>query len=147
MNNQISQPNWRSVIANMPSLRPVIPDMTQHYKDMRKGRERDLGYAYVMFQQLMEQVKSFEASLKDTEEVAAYLSSFGSKIIIQIKTISFINPYLIVFEGNIYGTNEKTRLVQHTTQLNVLFTAISIKPEENRPPRRIGFHSNYNSQG
>jgi len=123
----------------VPRFVPQIPDFTAIHESMRKGKERDLGYAYVMFEHLMVQVRDFEATLKPTEEVAAYLSSFGSQILVQIERIGFMDPYLVVFDGWNISDGKKVRLVQHTSQLSVLFTSMSLKPEETRPARRIGF--------
>ena len=122
------------------SLQPIrIPTVriSQDVLDgMAKGQEFNRGFANVLYEQLMVQIAEFEKELNQDEEIAAYLASFGKEIIIQIEAISFSDPYFIIFEGSV--NNSPVRLVQHVSQLNVLFTSINVK-ELNRPPRRFGF--------
>ncbi len=96
------------------------------------------GFAHILYERLMKEIAEYEAGLNADEEIGAFLSSFGSEIIIQIQDVRYRNPYFIVFEG--INTNDGTRvkLVQHVSQVSVLFTAIKIRDLE-RKPRRIGF--------
>lgn len=117
-----------------------VPDFTEHFRLIQKNKETELGYANILFNSLMEQVRTFETTLNKDEEIAAYLSSFGAQILVQIEEISFLDPYLIVFKGLNTANGKPVRLVQHTSQLSVLLTAFPRKPAETRPVRRIGFH-------
>ncbi|MGD0879239.1 MAG: DUF6173 family protein [Anaerolineales bacterium] len=105
-------------------------------ESIAKQRGFDKGFAKVLYSQLLAQINEFEKILNPEEEVAAYLASFGKEMIIQIEEISFKDPYFIIFEGQVNGS--PVRLVQHVSQINVLFTSINIK-ELNRPARRLGF--------
>ena len=96
------------------------------------------GFANVLYSALMRQIASFEKTLKSDEEIGAYLASFGTEIIVQIESVSYSNPYFIIFEGINTNDGSKVRLVQHVFQTNVLFTAVKLK-ELNRSARRIGF--------
>ena len=107
----------------------------------REQAEHDHGYAYVIFDRLLQQIRDYEATLQPDEEIAAYLSSFGARVLIQIDKISYQDPHLIIFHGTTVEDHKRVQLVQHTSQLNVLFTAVTLKPEEHRPARRIGFHT------
>jgi hypothetical protein len=82
-------------------------------------------------------IADFERELKAEEEIGAYLASFGARIFIRIERVGCRNPYLITFTG-LDEEGRRVELVQHTTQLSVLFVAVPV--EEPRVPRRIGFH-------
>lgn len=97
------------------------------------------GHARVIFDSIMMEIDSFERSLKDTEEVGCYLSSFGQTFFIQIESVSYAQPYLIVFEGLDVKTGQRVKLAQHTTQVSVLFMACEVPKESPRPARRLGF--------
>lgn len=120
-----------------------VGDLGARIEQMAAAKqERDAvvhGFAHVLHERLMAQIADFEAELTEEQEVAAYLASFGSVLLIRIASVGYHNPYLIVF----YGTNEETglpiRLVQHCSQLNVLFTAVAVDTDTVRPARRIGF--------
>ena len=87
------------------------------------------------YRQRGEQIAEFEKSLKADEEVGAYLASFSTEILVHLHNVGFQNPYLIVFTGTNVNNNQPVQLVQHVSQLNVLFTSVKVK--ENA--RRIGF--------
>lgn len=88
----------------------------------------------------MYQIAEFEKRLKPDEEIGAYLASFGREILIQIQNVGHHNPYFIVFYGINTSDGLNVKLVQHVSQINVLFTAIKLS-DLNRAPRRIGFIS------
>lgn len=124
------------------TLSPNIPSFINASSLIERAAERQEelhGFAHVIFDRLMQQIKVFEESLAPDEEVAAYLSSFGARILVQIDHIGYHNPYLIILSGKNVDTQDQVQLVQHCTQLNVLFTALKVQPEEGRKPRRIGF--------
>lgn len=102
-------------------------------------RMTDCGYANILYECLVEQIRDFEKTLQPNQEIGAYLSSFGNAILIQIENIGYHNPFFIVFYGKNIQDNRKVQLVQHTTQLNVLFTSIDLEKDEKREARRIGF--------
>lgn len=109
-------------------------------KVKRENTEFDLGFANVIFEGLKKQIDDFQGTIKDEEEIAAYLSSFGKEILIRIQTITFEKPYLIVFDGFHEKTTDRVRLVQHTSQISVLFEVM--EAPQGRKPFRIGFHPN-----
>ena len=106
---------------------------------MAEGDAFRHGLAHVIHEILMQQITAFERNLHPDEEIAAYLSSFGQRFLIRIENVSYQNPYLIIFEGRREEDGNRAILVQHTTQLNVLFVALKLKADEARAPRRIGF--------
>lgn len=89
---------------------------------------------------LLKEISRFESTLNVDEEIGYFLfTSFAGGTHICIESIYPADPYFVVFEGNIHNTNERIKLVQHSTQINVLFVAVKVQPEEKRQPKRIGF--------
>jgi hypothetical protein len=120
---------------SIPNIQPALPAALEAAK---------LGYADLMYDRLMKQIGEFEKTLNPDEEIAAHLASFGREYIVQIHDIGYHNPYLIVFKGINVADGSKVRLVQHVTQINVLFVAVKVV-EENRKPIRFGFVQNKES--
>jgi hypothetical protein len=118
-----------SIPTPMP---PSLPDMSKLNEIRENVEMAKAGMASVLHDRLMNQIQDFEKDLESNEEIGAYLSSFGTTFLIQIETVKFHNPFFIIFDGYTIDTKQKVRLVQHTTQLNVLFTSIKLNPEEKR---------------
>lgn len=106
---------------------------------IRKGAEERFGYANVMFKCLLEEIAEFESCLNSNEEIGAYFTSITGGICLHIESISYRDPYYIIFSGTT-ELGQKARLVQHVTQTSILFVPIKVMPEENREPRRFGFN-------
>lgn len=102
------------------------------------------GFAHIIYDCLMRRIADFETTLKPDEEVGAYLASFGAQKVIRVERVGFANPFLISFTG-LDENGCRVELVQHTTQLNVLFVAMPVAPP--REPRRIGFQSDKQPTG
>jgi hypothetical protein len=130
-------------IGSINSNRVNLLDDEELWKSIESSiktrREQDHGYANVIYEGLLQQIHDFENTLNADEEIAAYLSSFGQTMLIQINKVSYLDPFFIIFYGSNFDDGRQVRLVQHTTQLNVLFTSIKLNPEEKRVVRRIGF--------
>jgi hypothetical protein len=103
-----------------------------------ESRQTDLGFANIMHDRLMIQIVDFEKGLSSDEELGGYLASFGRELLVRISDIGFHNPYFIVFYGQELNSGMRVQLVQHVSQINVLFTAVP-KQAEHKEPRRIGF--------
>ncbi len=127
---------------SIPTPMPLSsPNMSQLNETRQNVEMAKAGMASVLYERLMEQIQDFEKNLESNEEIGAYLSSFGTTLLIQIEHVGFHNPFFIIFDGYIVDTKQRVRLVQHTTQFNVLFTSIKLNPEEKREVRRIGFNT------
>lgn len=98
-----------------------------------------LGHADLMYERIMRLIYEFESKLKPDEEIGAYLTSFGREVIIQIESVGYMNPYLIVFHGKNTLDASSVQLVQHVSQINLMFVALKLV--EVRKPYRIGFPS------
>ena len=135
-----------SVQATSVTMSPVADpgkSIEEFFRLEAEAEATQRGYAHIMHERLMGCIADFERTLKQNEEVAAYLASFGAQILIRIERVAYRNPYLIIFTGS-DEQGRRVELVQHTTQLNVLFVAVAV--EEPRPARRIGFHSHDDSE-
>jgi hypothetical protein len=133
-------------IPKINLISPQMPDLSEAVQAMQETRMADHGYAHILYERLIKQIQDFEADLDSNEEIAAYLSSFGTTLLIQIEDIGYQNPFFIIFYGYTVNDRQKVKLVQHTTQLNVLFTSVKLRPEESRQARRIGFHTGKENQ-
>ena len=100
--------------------------------------QRNRGFANLIHKCLAEQIKDFEETLNAEEEIGGYLASFGREIFIRIEEIRWHNPYLLIFSGVNLQTQQKVKLVQHASQINVLFAAVPKSPEHEQA-RRVGF--------
>lgn len=110
-------------------LPAITPEMLQNL-------HRDYKDADYQYEILMKFIKEFEDELKDDEEVALQLASFGQSILLQVTDIGYHNPSLISFYG--YVNNQWSQLVQHVNQLNFLLMAVP-KADPDKPAKRIGF--------
>lgn len=88
------------------------------------------------FNSLRRYAMEFEKSLDERHEVGARLVSFGNAVSFQVQQIGYAPPTLISFDG-ITEEGARVRLVQHVTQLSVLFIAMPIM--EDKVKRPIGF--------
>jgi hypothetical protein len=136
------------VIEENPLSRALAVSLADHEREMDRisrlaaeNRAFENGFAHVMHKELMREIYQFEQTLNPNEEIGAYLSSFGQRIFIQIENVEYANPYFIIFDGINTETEGRVRLIQHTSQINVLFVAVQAKHKD-RKPRRIGFLPN-----
>ena len=88
------------------------------------------------FNSLRRYAIAFEESLDERHEVGARLVTFGNAVSFQVQQIGYAPPNLISFDG-VTEEGARVRLVQHVTQLSVLFIAMPIK--EDKVKRPIGF--------
>lgn len=92
-------------------------------------------YADTQFQIIKKYVTAFYNSLDHDHNVGVILTNFGSTVVMEVTSIGFENPVLMVFRGYVNG-NPST-LIQHVSQINFLLTAIKREPD--KPKRQIGF--------
>ncbi|MBQ7826545.1 MAG: hypothetical protein IJ337_09425 [Clostridia bacterium] len=92
-------------------------------------------YADTQFQIIKKYVTDFYNSLDHDHNVGVILTNFGSTVVIEVTSIGFENPVLMVFRGYVNGS--PSTLIQHVSQINFLLTAIKREPD--KPKRQIGF--------
>jgi hypothetical protein len=91
-----------------------------------------------VFASLREYAEEFERGLDAGQEVGARLVSFGSEITLHVRQIGYAKPNIITFDGFLEN-GSRVKLVQHVSQLSVLFVAVPVKAESQKRP--IGFVS------
>jgi hypothetical protein len=117
-------------------LRNVSEDLKN---TMQRGIEEKAGYASVLLKSLREEVKKFESTLSEDESTGTCFTSLidGQRFIIEYMYPQ--DPYFIVIEGYISGSDEKAKLVQHVNQISILFVSVKMPPSNNQKAKRIGF--------
>lgn len=109
---------------------PLPPELDERYAE--------LGYAGILHDRLMAQIRDFEEGLGEDEELAGMIATFGQAVLVRILDVGYHNPYFMVFYGEDLETNERVQLVQHVNQVSVLFRAVPKSPSVAKA-RRIGF--------
>lgn len=92
-----------------------------------------------VFESVRSFAQEFEASLDESHEVGARLVSFGNAVTFHVRTIGYSAPNIIWFDG-ITDDGNRVKLVQHVSQLSVLFVALPAAATEKK--RSIGFVTN-----
>lgn len=117
------------------------PDLTPEQEAALRAREFHLVTAGRMDAQithhyLMERMEAFENGLDEHHELGVRLANSGLAQTIHIRAISYRNPNLIEFRGQLDG-GEVVDLVQHISQLNLLL--VSVPPVQQEKVYRVGF--------
>jgi hypothetical protein len=89
------------------------------------------------YERLILYIQNFEKQLTKGQDVAMGFTGSAAGVI-RIEGMGYFDPDILTF----YGTDDsgqKTQLIQHVGQLNVMLTATSTRSEEDDPVR-IGFH-------
>ncbi len=81
-------------------------------------------------------LKNFEEQLDNEHEVAMGFVG-GDAGVLRVEGIGYFDPDIVTFYGS-DPTGSRTQLVQHVSQLNVMFRALP-KAVEGKAPNRIGF--------
>ena len=97
---------------------------------------RDYKLADFKYEVLKEQIEAFQQSLSDDVDVCVSFASFGTSTLMFVSDISYQNPDLMYFWGQINGN--EAQLIQHVSQLNFILMAVK-KENPKDQPRRIGF--------
>ena len=125
-----------------------LPDISASIRRMQELTQVDYDspiqhvWSDEQFRILRKYIEAFESSLDPEHEVAIMLTNFGQTITMQVTYITYEEPVLMVFKGFVNG--QEATLIQHVNQLNFLLT--SMKKEDDRPKRKIGF-STENNEG
>ena len=118
----------------------ALPDLATTMAEIQATNN---GFARVIFKKLKKRIEDFQARLATNQEIGAYLASFGPQTLISIDRIEYSDPFLIIFSGK-DQTGSRVELVQHTTQLSLLFTTVTLS--EGSHGRRIGFHAGFHAE-
>ena len=88
------------------------------------------------YERLILYIQNFEETLDGEHEVAMGFAG-GEAGVLRIEGMGFFEPDLITFTGTDAG-GARTQLVQHVSQLSVIFRALP-KAADHVEPNRIGF--------
>ena len=140
-------------IAGMPDESKGVADIVQQMLNMKDRLEKPLTPAFfandlipaaernvlasTMYERLAHNIKEFQATLAENEEVGAMLAAFGQTVTISVEDIRFHNPHVIIIDG-LTQDGHRCTLLQHDTQVNILLVAVKA---QHTPARRIGFNS------
>ena len=133
----------KRMIEQMSRAIPTLPNLTPEVTPERFSSKsiellRDPRLANAMSGRLEGQIKDFEATLTENEEVGARLAAFGGSILLHIREISWHNPDLLILEGVLDGSGDRAKLLQHVSQTNLLLVAV--KPPAGQKATRVGFN-------
>lgn len=92
-----------------------------------------------MYKRVIKQINDFEKSLSPELQAGGRLIS-SNNITFNIDDVSFHNPDMIIFHGHLKN-GEVLRLLQHTSQLNLLLVAVPRTDDLSKPRRKIGFQA------
>ena len=81
-------------------------------------------------------LKNFEEQLDNEHEVAMGFTG-GDAGVLRIEGMGYFDPDIVTFYGT-DGDGGRTQLVQHVSQLNVMFRTLP-KADDSKAPNRIGF--------
>lgn len=116
-------------------------NLTDYFKNVNyKDLVRDYKHADYQYEIICKDIKSFQDELDDDHEVALLLAAFGQSVLLKVNGIGYSNPSIIHFYGYVNGN--KAHLIQHVSQLSFLIMAVA-KDDPSKPPRRIGFDTNF----
>lgn len=124
----------------VPQQAQAVPDeiVEARLRELeRQARNAGRFEAEEVCRHLVKRVVEFEKALGEEHEVGIRLANFGVAAEINIRAITFRNPYLIEFTG-LLPTGQTVSLVQHVSQLS--FLLVAVPPALEQPPYRIGFH-------
>jgi len=110
------------------SIERTISSMTHNAPTSRM-------WADAQFLILKRYIQEFENALDYEHVVGIMMTNFGQSVLMQVTSVSYENPVLMVFKGFVNG--REATLIQHINQLNFMLT--TIERENESPKQKIGF--------
>jgi len=118
-----------------------------HVTEPKGGRHADLPKALTestaqkspaqwAYERIIMYIKKFEETLDNDHEVGMGFAG-GDAGVIKIEGLGYFDPDIVTYFGS-NPAGQKTQLIQHVSQLNVMLTA-SPKHMDQAEPSRIGF--------
>lgn len=98
----------------------------------------DTNLASWMHERIIKQINNFEENLPSDKQAGGRFVSSPDGMVFSIEDVGYHNPDMIIF----YGTTkngDKVRLLQHTSQLNLLLVAVPRTDDLTQERRKIGF--------
>ncbi|WP_020399002.1 DUF6173 family protein [Kordiimonas gwangyangensis] len=116
-------------------LEALSRTMKNDLEEITRASARRNNPAQTIFDDLEVWLRDFEETLEHGKEVGMRMLAHMSSEPIHIRTITYSNPHLIIFDG-LSAEGNRVRLVQHVSQLNVALVAVESLAEE---PFKVGF--------
>lgn len=116
-----------------PQIRitPFFPELNSALRSFEKANNP----AQWTHDRLRKLINDFEENLDAEHEIGLRLVSFGNGSVFHVIDLGYWGPDIIIFNC-LAQDGSRADLVQHISQLNVLFQAV---PKIGESPRRIGF--------
>ena len=115
---------------------PSLLDMTEELENNIANSHRN-NPAKWEYDQLVDFIKEFEATLNDDQEVGLQVFPHSGATGYYVREIECWSPYIIAFHC-FTQDGRKATLIQHHSQLNFLLTVLP-KHNPQLPAKRIGF--------
>ena len=113
----------------------IVPNMTFGIPTVKANDPEDNMWAEDIFESIKKYIQAFEAQLDKDHEVGVMMTNFGQSVVMQVTSITYEDPVLMVFRGFVNG--RESVLIQHVGQLNFMLTTVNRDPGQ--PKRTIGF--------
>ncbi|CUH75085.1 DUF6173 family protein [Tropicibacter naphthalenivorans] len=97
---------------------------------------KDKSPAEWAYERLILYIQNFEETLDEEHELAMAFAGSDAGVL-RIEGLGFFDPDMVTFYGS-GDDSQRTQLIQHVSQLNVILKAVPIQRAE-EAPRRIGF--------
>ena len=123
-----------------PSDKPSLLEMTEELSKITANSPRN-NPARWEYDQLVDFIKEFEATLNDDQEVGLQVFPHSGATGYYVREIECWSPYIIAFHCFTQDGRRAT-LIQHHSQLNFLLTVLP-KHDPQLPAKRIGFRVYY----
>ncbi|CUH54242.1 hypothetical protein SAMN04488037_104121 [Shimia marina] len=122
----------REEIHADPDVKAV--DVPEQMAQQPVTQKSDAQWAY---ERLILYIQNFEKQLDSEHEVAMGFTG-GDAGVLRIEGMGYFDPDIVTFYGS-DTSGIKTQLVQHVSQLNVMFRALPKQGDAEVEPNRIGF--------
>lgn len=109
------------------------PDLPAALSGVPLSRKSPAQWAY---ERVILYIRDFESDLDVTHEIAMGFTGAAAGVM-RIDGVGYYDPDIVTFTG-LDGDGNKTQMIQHVSQLNVVLKALP-RPDPDAQPRRIGF--------
>lgn len=113
----------------------IIPNLSFAVPTTDINDPKEKMWADDLFEVIKKYIQAFEATLDKEHEVGVMMTNFGQSVVMQVTSITYEDPVLMIFRGFVNG--RESTLIQHIGQLNFMLTTVNRDPGQ--PKRKIGF--------
>lgn len=113
----------------------TISDLTRASEEVLRGLGRKNNPAGYMLERVRGLIEAFERKIGEDAEVGMNVAGASSASPIRLRSITYSNPDMLIFDG-IDENGASVCLLQHHSQMALLLVAI---PKLEEKPFRVGF--------